>query len=125
MSDFPADFTLYETVSGQWRKLGLGVSAGTMLIQMSSNVLLSIHVSSKRIDLLLKDESDIFQYAGDFSFESLEETGKLLFHSWSIEHIHLNNDKVLLDNPTNELTNVFIKLSLDKRKETQQKLLGP
>jgi len=124
MSNFPDNFVVKETVSGQWRKLGLGVNSGTMLIQMSDKVLLSIHISSKRIDLLLKDDKDIFQYAGDFAFEGLEETGKLLFHSWSIEHIHLNNEKLLLDNPTNELTNVFIKLSLDKRIETQGKLLG-
>ena len=123
MNEFPDDFTLAETVSGAWRKLGLGVRAGTMLLQMSEHVLLSVHVSSKRLDILLKDKQDIFQYAGDLAFEDLEEHGKLLFHSLCIEHIHLNDQNVWLNNTDNELNRLFIKLSLDKRKETDSKLL--
>ncbi len=121
MSEFPDDFTLAESLSGRWYKLGLGVRGGTMLVEMGDNILLSIHISSKRLDILLKDKQGVYQYAGDFAFEGLETEGKLLFHSWSIEHIHMNNQNVILDNPTNELTQLFIKLSLDKRKETENK----
>ncbi|MFD2613369.1 hypothetical protein [Paenibacillus gansuensis] len=125
MNDFPEDYTLAESVSGHWHKLGLGVKAGTMLITMSEQLLLSVHISSKRLDLLLQDEKGIFQYAGDLSLEGLEYNGKLNFHSWGIEHIHLNNEKLLLDNPRNDLTNVYIKLSLNKRKETERARLHP
>ncbi|MFN0223030.1 hypothetical protein [Paenibacillus sp. KR2-11] len=124
MSDFPDEYTLAETIAGDWRKLGLGVKAGTLLIPMSDSVLISVHLSSKRLDLLLRDSQGIFQYGGDFAFEGLEETGKLLFHSWSIEYIHLNDPLVMLDNPLSEMTQLYIKLSLDKRKETEHHYLG-
>ncbi|MBB3110258.1 hypothetical protein FHS18_002325 [Paenibacillus phyllosphaerae] len=124
MSEFPENYSMQEGLSGKWYKLGFGVRGGTMLIEMGETVLLSVHVSSMRLDLLLKDEQGIYQYAGDFSFENLEREGKLLFHSWAIEHLHMNNHDLIIDNPTHEMTNLFIKLSLDKRKQAEDKFLN-
>nr|WP_275422511.1 hypothetical protein [Paenibacillus mucilaginosus] len=113
-----------ETVSGTWRKLGLGVRTGTLLFQIAGNVLVSAHISSKRLDILLEDRQGIYQYAGDLAFEGLEETGKLRLHSWSMEYIHWNDPDVILDNPASDMTELYIKLSLDKRRETENRFLG-
>lgn len=123
MSTNTPEYTLAETLSGQWRKLGPGVRAGTLLVEMGDAALISLHISSQRLDIMLKDEHGVYQYAGDLTFEDLDTEGKMHFHSWSIEHIHMNNRHILIDNPLNDLTSLFIKISLAKRRETEQRFL--
>ncbi|MFC4101191.1 hypothetical protein [Paenibacillus xanthanilyticus] len=117
------EYTLAETLSGRWRKLGPGVRAGTLLVEMGDAAMVSLHISSQRLDIMLKDEQDVFQYAGDLTFEDLDAEGKMHFHSWAIEHIHLNNQHILIDNPLNDLTSLFIQISLAKRREAEKRFL--
>ncbi|TYP72469.1 hypothetical protein [Paenibacillus methanolicus] len=123
MSQDTPEYTLAETLGGRWRKLGPGVRAGTLLVEMGDAALVSLHISSQRLDIMLKDEQDVFQYAGDLTFEDLDREGKMHFHSWSIEHIHMNNQHVRIDNPLNDLTSLFIKISLAKRREAERRFL--
>ncbi|MFB9328457.1 hypothetical protein ACFFSY_21200 [Paenibacillus aurantiacus] len=123
MSQETPEFTLAETLGGKWRKLGPGVRAGTLLVEMGDAALVSLHISSQRLDIMLKDEQGVFQYAGDLTFEDLDTEGKLHLHSWAIEHIHMNNRHILIDNPHNDLTSLFVKISLAKRREAEQRFL--
>lgn len=123
MSEYPDGSTLHEATSGRWHRLEKGIKKGTFLIELSDMLLINVHVNAKSIHLLMMEE-DIFRYMGDFSFEGLEDHRKFVFHSLGIDHVHFNNGEIRVDNPDCSMSTVFIKLSHDKKKETEDKLLG-
>ncbi|MEK4427749.1 hypothetical protein MHB54_00665 [Paenibacillus sp. FSL M7-0802] len=123
MSDYPDGSTLNEAISGNWHRLEQGIRKGTFLIELSDMILLNVHVSSKNVDLLVK-ENDVFRYMGDFSFEGLEQSKKFMFHSLGIDHVHFNNQNIRIDNPENTMSTVFVKLNSDKKIEELNKLKG-
>ena len=125
MSDFPDGSTLVEAITGKWHRLEQGLGKGTFLIELSETTLLNVHVNTKSIDIVLKDEQGVFRYMGDITFSGLEELEKkLMVHSLGIDHVHFNNRDVRIDNPDNKMSTVFIQLSHEKKEETKAKLMG-
>src|SRR5690606_35878045 len=107
MSDFPDGSTLVEAITGKWHRLEQGLGKGTFLIELSETTLLNVHVNTKSIDIVLKDEQGVFRYMGDITFSGLEELEKkLMVHSLGIDHVHFNNRDVRIDNPDNKMSTV-------------------
>jgi hypothetical protein len=123
MSEYSDGSTLHEATTGRWHRLEKGIKKGTFLIEFSDTLLINVHVNAKSIHLLMRD-GDIFRNMGDFSFEGLEDHRKFLFYSLGIDHVHFNNGDIRVDNPDCSMSTVFVKVSHDKRKETEDKLLG-
>ncbi|WP_261305827.1 hypothetical protein [Paenibacillus andongensis] len=125
MRKFSDGSTLVEAVTGKWHRLEKGIRKGTFLIEFSNTLLLNIHVTNNNIDVLMKDNEDIFRHMGDLSFEGLDtEDHKFMFHSLGIDHVHFNNRDIRIDNPKSEISTVFVSLSHDKKIETITKLAG-
>jgi hypothetical protein len=124
MSDPTNEGTLTEAISGKWHRLEASIRKGTFLIELSDTLLLNVHVNTKSIDILTLDDQGVFRYLADLSFEMLDSEKKFMLHSLGIDHIHFNNRDIRVDNPNHELSTVFVQLSLEKRKQTEQKLLG-
>ncbi|NRF92689.1 hypothetical protein HQN89_16985 [Paenibacillus frigoriresistens] len=125
MNEYSDGSTLVEAITGKWHRLEKGIRKGTFLIEFSNSLLLNIHVTTNHIDVLMKDNEDIFRLMGDFSFEGLDtEEHKFMFHSLGIDHVHFNNRDIRVDNPKSEISTVFVRLSHDKKIETINKLAG-
>lgn len=123
MSNEPDGSWLYEAITGKQHRLEKGIETPAFMIELSDTLLINVHIAAKRLDILIKDQ-EVFRYIGDLSFSGLDEEGKLLFHSLGINHVHFNNRNIRIDNPECKMSTIFVKLSLDKKRETEKKLQG-
>jgi hypothetical protein len=117
MSDFPDGSVLLEATSGRWYRVAPGAGRGTMLIDLPNEILLAINVSSKMIEVLIKDENEIFHRSGDISFENKEGENTIHLFFESLKELQLDHNGAKIENPFHEITSVFAKLDLKQAKQ--------
>lgn len=116
------NFALIETVAGKFVKVNPNVTRGTINIELSSGMLLLIHVHTKNIEFCAKDDNDIYDYLGDLSFESLEkDKANLRFFSPAIENVFIGKDKAPLSNQLAAITDLKITFSKKQSDKWHQK----
>lgn len=121
VSDFEDGSSLIEAVSGRWYRCM--AHKGTMLLDWSDDILLNIHVSTKRIDVLIKGEDEVFRYVGDLSVNKNEQN-EFYVHLFSkaIDYLHFLDKKHIVSNDLNKLASVIITLDPTKDREWQNSI---
>ncbi|MCX3306573.1 hypothetical protein OTK50_15380 [Bacillus sp. NEAU-CP5] len=114
MSDFQDGSTLVETISGKWFKFANGKS-GTMLIDLPNKIILSVHVSSQMIGIYIPDENNVYQLAGDLSFQNNDGQTKMHLFSTALKQIQLDNKGGTIENTFHDITSFFAELDISRK----------
>ncbi len=115
MSDFEDGSSLVESISGRWHRCKSKVAQGAFLIEWPHDVLLAVHVSVGKIDILTKNENEVFEYTAEFSAYN-DDGIKVHLFSNAINQVHFNDKDHVVSNDLAAIKSVIIELDLAKKR---------